>query len=241
MNDSNLKLISQDYDKNPIEIKDYNTLFEFLITISMIPIAIYAYIHNLNTPGGMSESSLNRHIFIIIPFLMMPYIRAYLRARNKRKIILMNDSIKFMHENNVIEEIKISEITDIKRTYSDLYHKTQVIGEISYIAFIFVFIFLFILDMLYILLFIYPILHIYLIIIKYFFHNIKDKSYTYKLFDAIIVYSNDKFINILPTSNNEYEKVRKYFLDKKFGDIKNKSIFMEIGHLYEKIKFSQGN
>ncbi|MFW2454234.1 hypothetical protein ACN4FY_11660, partial [Aliarcobacter butzleri] len=87
-----------------------------------------------------SESSLNRHIFIIIPFLMMPYIRAYLRARNKRKIILMNDSIKFMHENNIIEEIKISEITDIKRTYSDLYHKTQVIGEISYIAFIFVFI-----------------------------------------------------------------------------------------------------
>lgn len=45
---------------------------------------------------------------------MMPYIRAYLRARNKRKIILMNDSIKFMHENNVIEEIKISEITDKK-------------------------------------------------------------------------------------------------------------------------------
>ena len=56
MNDSNLKLISQDYDKNPIEIKDYNTLFEFLITISMIPIAIYAYIHNLNTPGGMGVS-----------------------------------------------------------------------------------------------------------------------------------------------------------------------------------------
>ncbi|WP_152020158.1 hypothetical protein [Aliarcobacter butzleri] len=237
MDDKNLEL----NDKNPIEIKDYNTLFEFLITISMIPIAIYAYIHNLNIPGGMSESSLNRHIFIIIPFLMMPYIRAYLRARNKRKIILMNDSIKFMHENNIIEEIKISEITDIKRTYSDLYHKTQVIGEISYIAFIFVFIFLFILDMLYILLFIYPILHIYLIIIKYFFHNIKDKSFTYKLFDAIIVYSNDKFINILPSTNKEYEEVRNYFLDKDLGNIKDKKIFMEIGHLYERIKFSQGN
>ncbi|MDH1976916.1 hypothetical protein, partial [Aliarcobacter butzleri] len=119
-----------DYDKNPIEIKDYNTLFAFLITISMIPIVIYAYMHNLNTPGGMSEASLYRNVFIIIPFLMKPYIIAYLKSRNKRKIILMNDSIKFVHENKTIEEIKIFEITDIKRTYSDLYHKTQIIGEL---------------------------------------------------------------------------------------------------------------
>ena len=83
MNDSNLKLISQDYDKNPIEIKDYNTLFEFLITISMIPIAIYAYIHNLNAPGGMSESSLNRHIFIIIPFLLVKISLGIIRNRKK--------------------------------------------------------------------------------------------------------------------------------------------------------------
>lgn len=224
-----------DYDKNPIEIKDYNTLFEFLITISMIPIAIYAYIHNLNTPGGMSESSLNRHIFIIIPFLMMPYIRAYLRARNKRKIILMNDSIKFMHENKTIEEIKISEITDIKRTYSDLYHKTQVIGELSYIAFIFVFIILLIADMLYILLFLYPCIHIFLIFLKYLYHKKMDRNYKYKLFDAILVYSKDRFINILPSTNKEYEEVRNYFLDKDLGNIKDKKIFIEIGHLYEKI------
>ncbi|WP_123377952.1 hypothetical protein [Aliarcobacter butzleri] len=224
-----------DYDKNPIEIKDYNTLFEFLITISMIPIAIYAYIHNLNTSGGMSESSLNRHIFIIIPFLMMPYIRAYLRARNKRKIILMNDSIKFMHENKTIEEIKISEITDIKRTYSDLYHKTQVIGELSYIAFIFVFIILLIADMLYILLFLYPCIHIFLIFLKYLYHKKMDRNYKYKLFDAILVYSKDRFINILPSTNKEYEEVRNYFLDKDLGNIKDKKIFIEIGHLYEKI------
>ncbi|KLD96849.1 hypothetical protein [Aliarcobacter butzleri] len=224
-----------DYDKSPIEIKDYNTLFVFLITISMIPIVIYAYIHNLNTPGGMSESSLYRNVFIIIPFLMKPYIIPYLKSRNKRKIILMNDSIKFMHENNIIEEIKISELTDIKRTYSDLYHKTQVIGELSYIAFIFVFIILLIADMLYILLFLYPILHICLIIIKYFFHKIKDKNYKFKLFDAIIIYSKDRFINILPITNKEYEEVRKYFFDKDFGNIKDKKIFIEIGHLYEKI------
>ena len=144
MNDKNLELISErniilDYDKNPIKIEDYNTLFVFLISMSIIPLIIYVYIYN---PGGVSEGSLYRNTFIIAPFLMMPYIRAYLKSRNKRKIILMNDSIKFMHENKTIEEIKIFEITDIKRTYSDIYHKTQVIGELSYIAFVFVFIIL---------------------------------------------------------------------------------------------------
>ncbi|MCG3719172.1 hypothetical protein ACOTVQ_06325 [Aliarcobacter butzleri] len=224
-----------DYDKNPIEIKDYNTLFAFLITISMIPIVIYAYMHNLNTPGGMSEASLYRNVFIIIPFLMKPYIIAYLKSRNKRKIILMNDSIKFVHENRTIEEIKIFEITDIKRTYSDLYHKTQIIGELSYIAFIFVFIILLIADMLYILLFLYPCIHIFLVFLKYLYHKKMDRNYKYKLFDAILVYSKDRFINILPSTNKEYEEVRNYFLDKGLGNIKDKKIFMEIGHLYEKI------
>ncbi|MDH1976629.1 hypothetical protein, partial [Aliarcobacter butzleri] len=60
-------------------------------------------------------------------------------------------------------------------------------------------------------------------------------NYKFKLFDAIIVYSNDKFINILPATDNDYEKVRKYFLNKDFGNIKDKKIFIEIGHLYEKI------
>ena len=31
MNDKNLKLIPQDYDKNPIEIEDYNALFYFIV------------------------------------------------------------------------------------------------------------------------------------------------------------------------------------------------------------------
>ncbi|WP_323594099.1 hypothetical protein [Aliarcobacter butzleri] len=62
-----------------------------------------------------------------------------------------------------------------------------------------------------------------------------DRNYKYKLFDAILVYSKDRFINILPSTNKEYEEVRNYFLDKGLGNIKDKKIFMEIGHLYEKI------
>ncbi len=71
--------------------------------------------------------------------------------------------------------------------------------------------------------------------IIYLYHKKMDRNYKYKLFDAILVYSKDRFINILPSTNKEYEEVRNYFLDKGLGNIKDKKIFMEIGHLYEKI------
>lgn len=49
MDDKNLELIPEnnqivDYDRNPIEIEDYNSLFIFLLNISLIPIIIYIYI-----------------------------------------------------------------------------------------------------------------------------------------------------------------------------------------------------
>lgn len=49
MNNKNLELIPENnqivnYDKNPIVIKDYNSLFIFLLNISLIPIIIYTYI-----------------------------------------------------------------------------------------------------------------------------------------------------------------------------------------------------
>ncbi|MCT7586821.1 tyrosine-type recombinase/integrase [Aliarcobacter butzleri] len=80
-----------------------------------------------------------------------------------------------------------------------------------------------------------PNIHIFLIFLKYLYHKKMDRNYKYKLFDAILVYSKDRFINILPSTNKEYEEVRNYFLDKDLGNIKDKKIFIEIGHLYEKI------
>ncbi|MCT7910655.1 hypothetical protein N5912_02320 [Arcobacter lacus] len=56
------------------------------------------------------------------------------------------------------------------------------------------------------------------------------------MFDSILVYSGDKFINILPITSKQFEEVRKYFLDNGLGDIQNKKIYFELmGHLYEKI------
>ncbi|MCT7567741.1 hypothetical protein [Aliarcobacter butzleri] len=57
MDDKNLELIPEinttlDYDKEPIIIEDYNSLFIFLLNISLIPIIVYIYIYN---PGGLDE------------------------------------------------------------------------------------------------------------------------------------------------------------------------------------------
>ncbi len=113
---------SRDYDKDPIVIEDYNPLFLALWTISWIPIIVYVYIFN---PGGTSEQSLSFNVFVILPMMMFPYIHGYLKAKGRRKIILKNSEVKFFHDNITLEEIKIDEITDIRKTFSDLYHVSQ--------------------------------------------------------------------------------------------------------------------
>ncbi|RBQ32401.1 hypothetical protein CRU92_01450 [Arcobacter sp. FW59] len=229
-----------DYDKNPIEIKDYNTLFMFLVNISLIPVLIFIYINHEYNPGEISEASLYRNLFIIIPFAMSIYMIPYIKSRGKRKIVLTNTDIKFMHENKIIEEIKISEITNIKKTYIDIYHKSQNLKYYQRFGLLIVFPLIAILSNSYYILLIIPFMHIFLIITKYLFHKLKDENYKYKFFDAILVYSGDKFINILPTTNNEYEKVRKYFLDKNLGDIQNKNIYFKLfEHSFERIKFDR--
>lgn len=222
-------------DKEPIIIKDYNSLFMFLLQISLIPAMILIYIYN---PGGTSEGSLFRNIFIIIPVMMYPYISAYIKSKGKRKIVLENGRIQFMHENIILEEILISEITDIKKTYSDIYHKSQYPSEFGKSAFFIVIpLFAYFIDWKFIL--IYPAIYGYLMFLKFIFHKLKDKEYTYRFYDAIIIYSGEKFINILPTTNQEFELVRDYFLTKDLGDIQDKKVYFEIGHMYEKIELGE--
>lgn len=233
----NLDNITRNYDKDPIIIEDYNSLFMFFIMISMIPLMIYTYIYN---PGGTSEGSLFRNIFIILPVGMYPYVSAYLKSRGKRKILLGNKSIKFMHENIVIEEILISEITDIKKTYSDIYNKSQSPSELILLAMYILILFIVISQKAYYLLLIVPIFHILLVFVKYIFHKLKDDGYQYKFHDAVIVYSGERFINILPSTNKEYMAVKEYFLTKSLGDIQSKEIYFELmGHSFEKINLGE--
>lgn len=222
-----------DYDKNPIEIKDYNTLFYFIVMAMLIPILIYIFWFN---SGGLSKDSLFRNIVIIIPLCMYPFLSTYLKSKGKRKVILARDSIKFIHENKIIEEIKISEITEIKKTFNNIYHKSQKLNELRSF-FMYLLIFMIVISQeLYNILLVIPLFHLFILFVKYFFHKMKDKEYKYRLFDSILVYSGDKFINILPITSKQFEEVRKYFLDNGLGDIQNKKIYFELmGHLYEKI------
>lgn len=65
-----------------------------------------------------------------------------------------------------------------------------------------------------------PIEYLFLLITKFVFHFVQNKLAAYRLFDAILVTTEDeKVINILPTKNSEYEIVRKYFLEKCAVDI----------------------
>lgn len=173
---------------------------------------------------------------------MALYIRPYLKSRGKRKIVLTNSDIKFMHEDIILEEIKISEITDIKKTFHDIYHKSQNLKYYEILGLYVIFPLIVIVTNSYYLLFIIPFFHIFLVISKYIFHKIKYKNYKYRFFDAVMIYSGDKFINILPVTNKDYEKIKNYFLDKGFGDIQSKKIYFELmGHSFERITLERVN
>ena len=230
------KNIKRDYDKEPIIIEDYNSLFLFLLMASFLPLCIFVYIYN---PFKVEKTdSFARNLLIIIPLMIFPYMSSYFRAKGKRKIVLENRSIKFLHENILIEEIEVSKISEIKKTYSDIYHKSQypnIIGKIGWFLAIPLLAYFFG----YLVLLMFLGLYLYIVFIKYLFHKIKDKSYKFRLFDSVIIYDNEKFINILPITNKDYEDVKNYFLTQGLGNIQNKKIYFEIGHLNDSIEIKR--
>jgi len=210
----------RDYDKEPIVIEDYNPLFLALWTMSGIPLVIFIYIFN---PGGTSSQSLSFNVFVIIPMLMFPYIYGYLKTKGKRRIKFENEEIIFFHNNIKLENIKIEEITGIRKTFSDLYHKSQYPNAFGRL-------------MSYILLPIAIYMNISLLISKLFFHIYKDGYKSYRFYDAIIVFAGDRFINILPSTEEEYNELEKYFYKKKQINVATTKVFYDFfGHMPESI------
>jgi hypothetical protein len=109
-----------------------------------------------------------------------------------------------MHENIIIEEIQVAKITDIKKTSSSIYHKSQNSKWYQSMGLFIIFPLIVITQKAYYLLLLFPMVAIFLIVLKYVFHKLKDKSYQYRFFDAILVYSKENFINILPTTKKTY-------------------------------------
>lgn len=183
-----------DYDKNPITIKDFNTIFDFIIC-SLIYIIGSALLLFWN-PGNTGQLSINAQVFVILPMMLFPSIMPYIKYGNKRFIILENDNIKFMQKDKIIEMINLNSKFELYKTFENYYHKSQEPKTLDR-AFGWLF---------------RPIDICFLVVSKFFYHIVKGGSY--RLFDSVIIFQDDKIINILINSNEEYEKIRTFFMSK---------------------------
>lgn len=216
MQNENLK---RDYDKNPIIIKDYNYIFWLLYQLWFIPIIVYIYIQN---PGNLPEQHMSTNIFFVMPLMMIPSFRIYLKAKNKRTIKLLNDEVQFLHNNIIIESIQLSQITNIKKSYTDYYHKSQDLNPFQEIFTVIIFPF---------------IIHAHFtLIINKFILKLKNKgNSSFKLFDSVIIFSDKSFINILPTTKKEYKDIEKYFFEKRKIKISKTKTFFQYSYFWEDI------
>lgn len=211
--------IPRDYDKDPIVIEDYNYIFLFLDAIYTIPILLLIYIYN---PGDVSEESLFRHVFIIIPIMMVPGVVGYKKAKGKRFIRFENNQISYQNEEKSIEKIQINELIELKKSYTDFYHKSQELSSIgkliTYIALPFAIL-----------------LHFELLINKLMFHILKDGYQSYRFYDAVMIFAGNRFINILPTTKKEYNDVKKYFIERLNVNIEHIPTYFKYAYGYENL------
>ena len=207
----------RDYDKRSIIIKDYNSIFMFLLHIPLVAILIVFGIFNGAT---LLVCIMTSHIFFI-------YIRPYLFYGRKRSVKLTNDKIEFLQDGRLIESINLNEKFEIYKTFDDYYHKSQKYKGIQEklrkwllpIALI-------------------SVLQIFKFV-KWLFYLVKTKGSYYKSDDAVIIFQEDKVLNILATSRFERALIKKYFLDKFKIDIDELEFYKELGHNYESIKIGE--
>lgn len=210
----------RDYDKDPIVIEDYNPLF-FVLFIVFVGIYL-TYLFVVNPNESHNSGSRSFWFAYFIGFLLLPTITFYRYIhKNNRKVILENNAITYREDKVVLEKIDINEIVDIRRTFNDYYRKEQNIHPDHSIRKL--------IDRI-----LSPMEYIVLIVNKILFHVIKNHLRAYKLFDAILIFTaNGRVINILPTTKDEYESVRSYFLEKKVIDIINANVLIKFDYRQE--------
>jgi len=189
----------------------------FLLHIPLVAILIVFGIFNGAT---LLVCAMTSHIFFI-------YIRPYLFYGRKRSVKLTNDKIEFLQDGHLIENINLCEKFEIYKTYDDYYHKSQKykgtqeklrkwLLSIALISVLQVFKF-----------------------VKWLFYLVKTKGSYYKSDDAVIIFQEDKVLNILATSRFERALIKKYFLDKFKIDIDKLEFYKKLGHNYESIKIEE--
>ena len=207
----------RDYDKRPIVIKDYNSIFMFLVAMPWL-ISSFYFLFTHHNKAAFSFLMAQTFYF---------NIRPYIFSGRKRSVKLSNNKIEFLQADNIIESINLDEKFEIYKTYDDYYHKSQKykgtqeklrkwLLSIALISVLQVFKF-----------------------VKWLFYLVKTKGSYYKSDDAVIIFQEDKVLNILAASRFERALIKKYFLDKFKIDIDKLEFYKKLGHNYESIKIEE--
>ena len=207
----------RDYDKRPIVIKDYNSIFMFL---EFLPIAILCFITSFFHDNKIILIFLTSQTFYF-------NIRPYLFHGRKRSLKLSNKKIEFLQAGNIVESINLDEKFEIYKTFDDYYHKSQNLSDfqkkVKWISVVLLWISH------------YP----FFLLSKILFYFFKTKGTFYKFYDCIILFQDDKVLNILATSRYERALVKKYFLDKFQIDIDKLKFYKKLFHGFENIKLGE--
>ncbi|WP_103645819.1 hypothetical protein [Campylobacter concisus] len=204
----------RDYDKRPIVIKDYNSIFMFLVAMPWL-ISSFYFLFTHHNKAAFS--------FLIAQTFYFN-IRPYIFSGRKRSVKLSNNKIEFLQADNIIESINLDEKFEIYKTFDDYYHKSQNLSnlqkKVKWISVVLLWIAY------------YP----FFLLSKILFYFFKTKGTFYKFYDCIIIFQDDKVLNILATSRFERALVKKYFLDKFKIDIDLLQVCKKTDHGLEKIE-----
>ena len=207
----------RDYDKRPIVIKDYNSIFMFLVAMPWL-ISSFYFLFTHHNKAAFS--------FLIAQTFYFN-IRPYIFSGRKRSVKLSNNKIEFLQADNIIESINLDEKFEIYKTFDDYYHKSQNLSnlqkKVKWISVVLLWIAY------------YP----FFLLSKILFYFFKTKGTFYKFYDCIILFQDDKVLNILATSRFERALIKKYFLNKFKIDIDELEFYKELGHNYESIKIGE--
>ena len=207
----------RDYDKRPIVIKDYNSIFMFLVAMPWL-ISSFYFLFTHHNKAAFS--------FLIAQTFYFN-IRPYIFSGRKRSVKLSNNKIEFLQADNIIESINLDEKFEIYKTFDDYYHKSQNLSDfqkkVKWISILLLWIGH------------YP----FFLLSKILFYFFKTKGTFYKFYDCIIIFQDDKVLNILAASRYERALVKKYFLDKFQIDIDKLNFYKKLFHGFENIKLGE--
>ena len=214
------KKFARDYDKEPLVIKDYNPDVTSVWTIFVFVFAIIAVI----------VADISAHAMGIMAITMMIWVSKSDMEYSKNSDFKFTNSSVSHSTDRFYKEIKLNGILKIEKTMQAFYEvhdkkvkndKMQKVGNIALI--------------LYILLLIAglviidedktPIICMFAVFIsglifpQYFYHLKTDKELKDKFYDTIIISSKNFNICIFLAKKSDYERIRQYFLNKRFFDI----------------------